>query len=235
MGRAWMLLGMLLSAGTTSAQQPAGHWTVATEWIDRGISQTAGRPAMQGGLELATEAGIYLGAWGSNVDFGGCCSESVQLDWTVGVSRPWGAMVWDAGLTRSSFPGTSENLDSTEYHFGVNWRNYGFGVAWTPDFGNLGCELWYFAADGAFELPWRGLRLSLHAGYSRGNALRQRFADETRLEPYGEWQVALERDFGLYTATLAWADTDMGGEFRNRDRVEHNDGRLFFALSQRIP
>lgn len=234
MGRAWMLLGMLLSAGTTSAQPPEGHWTVATEWIDRGISQTAGRPTVQGGLDLATEPGIYVGLWGSNVDFGDCCSEQLQSDWTLGIKRPWGPAEWDAGLTRSTFPGTSEDLDSTEYHVGIGWENYGVAVAWTPDFGNLGCELWYFEVDGAFALPLPHLRLLLHAGYSRGSALRRRFADETRLEPYGDWQIALERSFGRFTATLAWADTDMGGQFRNRDRVEHNDGRLFFALSQRI-
>jgi uncharacterized protein (TIGR02001 family) len=235
MRQAGMLAGGLLLAGNAFALEVTADWTLSTEWFDRGISQTAGNPAVQAGLQLAFPAGVYLGGWGSNVDFGDCCSERLQFDWTLGVVRPWGETAWDAGLTWSTFPGTTESLDFVEYHLGFDWRNYGIQASWTPDFANLGRALWYYQVNGSFALPWQDLRLLLHAGYTRGSALHQRFADETGLEPYGDWQVSLERSFGRFNVTLGWADTDMGGEFRIRDRVERNDGRLFLALSASCP
>ena len=235
MGRAWVLLGMLLSTSTIAALELTGEGTISTEWIDRGISQTAGRPAFQFGLELAADSGVYLGAWGSNVDFGGCCDERLQFDWTLGVARPWREMTWDAGLTWSSFPGTSQDLDFAEYHLGLGWRRHGVQASWTPDFANLGRELWYVELNGEFELPWHALRLLLHAGYTHGSALHQRFADETGLQPYRDWQLELARDFGQFTVMLGWADTDLRGEFRVRDRAEHNDGRLFLAVATTFP
>jgi len=230
-----MLLGMLLSAANASALELTGDLTVSTEWLDRGVSQTAGKPAIQAGMELAADAGVYAGVWGSNVDFGDCCSERVQFDWTLGLARPRGGLKWDAGLTWSSFPGTSQDLDFAEYHVGLAWSDYGIQANFTPDFANLGRELWYVELNGAFALPWHELRLLLHAGYTHGSAAHERYLDQTGLRPYWDWQISLERDFGPVTATLGWADTDMGGQFRSRGPVEHNDGRLFFTLSASFP
>lgn len=235
MRRVCLLLGMLLCADTASTAELSGHLAVATEWFDRGISQTAGRPALQASVELAAESGIYLGLWGSNVAFGDCCRERVQLDWIIGVTRPWGPVDWDAGLTWSSFPGASSELDLLEYHLGLGWSNFDLAVYWTPNFARLGRELWYLEAGAAFELPWQALRLVLHAGYTRGRAIGPRFTSETGLEPYRDWQITLERDIGPVVAALGWADTDLGAEFRVRDRVERNDGRLFFSLRAGFP
>src|SRR5207237_1081318 len=45
-----------------------------SEYIFRGISQTGGRPAVQGGFDYAHASGLYLGTWASNIswleDFG---------------------------------------------------------------------------------------------------------------------------------------------------------------------
>jgi uncharacterized protein (TIGR02001 family) len=231
MGRAWVLLGMLLSASAAPALELTGEAAFSTEWVDRGVSQTAGKPAFQLGVALAADSGVYLGAWGSNVDFGGCCDERLQFDWTLGIARPWHEITWDAGLTWSSFPGATQDLDFGEYHLGMAWGRYGFRASWTPDFANLGRELWYLEANGEFGLPWWALRLLLHAGYTHGSALHRRFADETGLQPYRDWQLALARDFDRFTVTVGWADTDLGGDFRVRDSAEHNDGRLFLEIS----
>lgn len=230
-----MLLGMLLGSASVPALELSGQISIGTEWIDRGISQTAGEPALQAGLEIAAESGAYLGAWAGNVDFGDCCSERVQLDWTAGIAGHRGGLEWDAGLTWSTLPGASGDPEFVEYYLGLGWRGYGFGASWTPDFAGLGRELWYLEINRGFQFPIYELRLSVHAGYTHGSALHRRYANETGLEPYADWQLALERDFGRVTATLGWADTDMGGDFRVRDSVEHNDGRLFLMLSASFP
>lgn len=209
----------------------SAEWALRTEWIDRGISQTAGNPAVQAGIELAAPAGVYFGLWGSNVDFGDCCDETVQLDWTLGIAGTVQEIGWDAGLTWSSFPGASPDIDFVEYHLALEWRNLGIAAYWTPDFADLGEEVWYFELGAGFDLPWQEARLLLHLGYTDGNALHERFVDETGLRTYWDWQLALARDFGPVTAMLGWTDTDLGGDFRVRDSAERNDGRLFLKLA----
>src|SRR4051812_17245106 len=47
-----------------------GTAAVATDYIFRGISQTDEKAAIQGSIEWHHDMGIFLGVWGSNVDFG---------------------------------------------------------------------------------------------------------------------------------------------------------------------
>lgn len=65
----------------------AGSVTVTRDYVFRGISQTNQEPALQAGLEFATDAGFYVGGWGSNVSWlldlssvGAPVSSSVELD-----------------------------------------------------------------------------------------------------------------------------------------------------------
>jgi uncharacterized protein (TIGR02001 family) len=225
------LLGWLACSPVAGAYEISSSWTLASQWVDRGVSQTAGEPALQGSLDVALESGAYLGIGGSNIDFGVCCPEWLQLDGYLGFAKQHGDWRWDAGLTRSTFVGARSDADFSEYHFGLDWRSLGFRASWTPDFADLGREAWYLELNGAFALRWQEMRLLLHVGYTHGAALQSRFAEATALEPYGDWQLALGRDLGRFSVTLAWADTDMGGPFRVRDKAGMNDGRLVLAVS----
>lgn len=61
----------LLAAGLMSATFAAqaqegpitGNVTLTTDYIYRGVSQTSGGPAIQGGFNWAGESGFYLGTW----------------------------------------------------------------------------------------------------------------------------------------------------------------------------
>lgn len=51
------------------AYEVSASATLASDYRFRGISQTSRNPAVQGGIELATDSGFSFGLWGSNVDF----------------------------------------------------------------------------------------------------------------------------------------------------------------------
>src|SRR5690349_701525 len=64
--------------GWASAQQAApaeaksphtftGNMTIISDYRFRGISQTFGKPAIQGGIDYSHASGFYLGNWNSNV------------------------------------------------------------------------------------------------------------------------------------------------------------------------
>src|SRR5258706_10984344 len=50
-----------------------------TDYVLRGISQTATRPAVQGGLDYDTGIGITVGTWVSSLDFG----DHTPLEWDL--------------------------------------------------------------------------------------------------------------------------------------------------------
>lgn len=53
---------------------------VFSDYRSRGISQTLGDPAVQAGATLVHSSGLYIGAWTSNVDFGGPYKTRQELD-----------------------------------------------------------------------------------------------------------------------------------------------------------
>ena len=72
--------GLLVASSAASAIEISGNVALTTDYIWRGMSQTDGSPAIQGGFDADFGNGIYAGAWGSNVDFGSDSDESMELD-----------------------------------------------------------------------------------------------------------------------------------------------------------
>ena len=73
--KATVLLSSLVLSGTVLAQAkaPEPDYTLSynigavTEYRYRGISQSAKKPALQGGIDFATKGGFYLGTWASTI------------------------------------------------------------------------------------------------------------------------------------------------------------------------
>ena len=115
-----------------------GNVTFTTQYIYRGLSQTNGKPAIQGGLDYAHSSGLYAGTWLSNISWftdqntntattpislasPGATgapylpnkSNSAGLEWDFyGGFKNSFADDWayDLGLLTSSYPGKYENL-----------------------------------------------------------------------------------------------------------------------------
>src|SRR3977135_1191 len=95
----------VLFAGSALAQTPAPaaapaptpeHTFTAnvglfSEYIFRGIGQTAGRAAVQGGFAYAHSSGFYAGTWASNIswleDFGAYNRSSLEWDFYGGYKQ----------------------------------------------------------------------------------------------------------------------------------------------------
>ena len=61
------LLALSLLAGSVYAQGMTYNVGVVNNYLYRGISQTRGEPAVQGGLDYAHSSGFYVGAWASSI------------------------------------------------------------------------------------------------------------------------------------------------------------------------
>ncbi|HEX9835331.1 MAG TPA: TorF family putative porin, partial [Alphaproteobacteria bacterium] len=68
---------------------------LTSEYFFRGISQTDDSPAIQGGFDWNHEGtGLYLGVWGSNIDFN--TGNSIEIDIYGGIGGTIDKLSWKA-------------------------------------------------------------------------------------------------------------------------------------------
>jgi uncharacterized protein (TIGR02001 family) len=125
-----MELGWLASAGVTS------------DYVHRGLTQSSGKPAVQGGLSLRVPQGLYTGVWASTIDtsrqspdFGD--GEGFEINALVGIGRPLGAeWSWNLNAGRYLYTGLNSVLDYdyTEVQAALGWRErLRLSLAYSPD------------------------------------------------------------------------------------------------------
>jgi uncharacterized protein (TIGR02001 family) len=129
------------AAGPAAAAEPAKpepDWTFTgniglySQYVFRGLTQTNGDPAVQGGFDLGHKSGFYLGTWASNVswisDFAPGTSASMEWDWYAGYKGSLPAdFGYDLGVLYYWYPGTYPYPDqvkpnTTELYAALTWR-----------------------------------------------------------------------------------------------------------------
>ncbi|HEU4625345.1 MAG TPA: TorF family putative porin [Steroidobacteraceae bacterium] len=172
-----LFVGLLGVAGATQAGV-SSSWTLASDYDFRGVTQSARDPALQASLDYAHDSGWYIGAWGSNVDFG-AGDPDVEVDLYTGFTKSLDSgLSYDFGgvyYTYHSAPTPGANY--VELYAGLGyedksgmsikgkfWHSPDFGGSSTP--GNTPAE--YIQADFSYPLP-AGFSFDAHAGYSFGD------------------------------------------------------------------
>ena len=215
----------------------SGSVGLVSDYRFRGVSQSDKQLAVQGGLTIAHESGVYIGTWGSNLagwgTFGGA---NMELDLIAGYKKTFDDITVDVGATWYMYPGGFDNTDFIEPYVKVSGTfgpaSLTAGVAYAPKQEALGA--WYsngtFAAagvydnegdkndnlylwvDGAAGIPNTPLTVKGHVGFSKGNDGLGPFA--TSVAPTGEyvdWLVGA--DFAIpstpLTVGVAYVDTDI--------------------------
>lgn len=105
-----MALTLGTATGAAQAAEPESSLSfnagVTTDYRYRGISQTALKPALQGGVDYTDKSGLYVGAWGSTIrwikDAGG--DANVELDLYGGYKGAVGDLAYDVGFLRYQYP-----------------------------------------------------------------------------------------------------------------------------------
>jgi len=105
------------TAQTAPAAAPApapspltGNMSLITDYRFRGISQTFGKPALQGGFDYAHSSGFYVGNWNSNINEGaGFPKGNLEMDFYGGYKPTFGDFGLDIGTIYYYYPGTDAN------------------------------------------------------------------------------------------------------------------------------
>jgi uncharacterized protein (TIGR02001 family) len=213
--RAAVLLACLLGPAGAGAEVGADMFsatvTLTTDYVHRGISQSNGDPAVQGGFNLENEAGFLAGVWASSVQFPAAAHpdnpRDLELDYYLGyrldLGRDWGG---DVTFTRYGYPGADAlfDYDYNELRVSIGYQDLLAGAVAYAD------EAFGYEGDGvAYELLGRwpiGERFEtvLGAGYFD---LQEVFGDS-----YFYWNVDLSRIVGRFVLTVSYIDTGSSGE-----------------------
>lgn len=123
----------LLAPALASAQSSpiTGNAGLFSQYIFRGLAQTGGRPALQGGADYAHSSGVYLGTWMSNVswlnDAGAYTESSLEWDFYGGYKGSFaGDFGYDVGLLQYYYPGNpvagAASANTLEGYAGLSWK-----------------------------------------------------------------------------------------------------------------
>jgi len=199
------LLATALLAGSSAAMaEITANVAAASDYFFRGVTQTGGSAAVQGGLDYGHESGFYLGTWLSNVNFA-----DAEVDWYGGYAGELGnGLGYDIGALYYYYPGKGdEELDYAEVAVSGSYDMFSAGLAYT---------VWGEVDDAPFDSGdiyyHVGMDLPVTDGLSLGAVLGYYdFDDEINnvAEDYTHWSVSLAKDVGEFgSLSVNYEQTD---------------------------
>lgn len=233
-----LLMGVILSIpplGITFADTlvTSANFSLSSDYVFRGISQTNEDPAVQGGYEMTVESGWYAGLWASNIGFGqGSLETDLYAGWRKQVDNDWSV---DFGLVRYLYPsGNTQGSDFNynELYTNITYKQLTINMVYSDNyFGSEVARFYYVAGDYTHPVT-ESLSLIVHAGLNQFESDREltQFLGgvSTDNDNYWDWSVGLTYQLtskiGLDTT---YVDTDIG----NQSCVEICESRVVAGLS----
>lgn len=210
-----LILAALAVCGAVSAQTkaPEPDYTlsynagVVSDYRYRGISQSRLDPALQGGMDWAHKSGLYLGGWGSTIqwirDAGG--DARVELDLYGGYKGTAGDVGYDVGVLTYQYPSNRLNpsANTTELYgaltLGAVTAKYSHSTGNLFGFANSHGS-GYLDLSATFDLG-QGWSVAPHLGHQR--------VKNNGAASYTDYAVTLAKDLGNgLSASVALVGTD---------------------------
>ncbi|HNV85093.1 MAG TPA: TorF family putative porin [Arenimonas sp.] len=179
---------------------------LVSDYVFRGISQNNFEPALQAGADYSFgDSGFYVGAWGSNIDFGPADGSDVEVDFYLGynvdLNDDWNL---DLNVTRYNYFGGNPGVDG-DYSELIGVVTYGeqysLTVGYTNNYVNADVNQLYVGLGGTWEV---GNAVNLTAGVGH--------SDFEGGFNYTDWTLGVNRDFGPVNIGLNYYDTDISGK-----------------------
>lgn len=207
---------LLAIAPTTLASGLHGHVGIGTDYVFRGIRQTADGAAINGTVEYQFERGFYLGVWASRVKFDNSFdSRDVELDYFVGYQgRISKSVTFDTAIVRYTYPGQNNFIDYdwTQWTFGLNiFSQWSLRVGSEENW--LGRDKTTSFVDLSYQHPLPlEITLDVTGSYHR--------VDEIVPRNYRHYELGVSRPVGPLQARIALVGTDSRGRKIFGDRAE---------------
>ena len=217
-----------------------GSVAIASDYRFRGVSQSDQEMAVQGGITIAHDSGVYIGSWASNLagwgTFGGA---NMELDLIAGYRTAIanGATL-DVGLTWYVYPGGADKTDFAEPYAKLTGTAGGAtltaGVAYAPKQEAIG--KWYATGvdaargvhtragakddnlylwgDAALPVTGSPITAKAHIGHSWGqDGLGPNATAISPTGSYWDWALGADATYRNLTLNVSYVATDIS----NRD------------------
>lgn len=184
----------------------SGQFDITSNYVFRGVSQTANLPAVQGGLTYTFPIGLYFNVWGSNVRFPGT-DATIELDMVGG----WGGtlfkeqLTYDVHLTRYNYP-HERHLNYNELNTLFNYKFLQFGVSYSANAYNTHDSGTYYNGGVNYDIPAQYIFNVENMNFTAlfGHYSLPRAAGNS----YNDWQINLSKKIKNYTLLVQWTDTN---------------------------
>ena len=184
--------------------------TAISDYVFNGISQTDSAAAAQIGINYSHVSGVFLGAWGSNVDFKD--DAKLEIDYYMGYADQVNTdFSYDISFNYYTYTGysSSDNVDFGDIKLNLYVHDFGVQYSLANDYFASGKHAHYIAIDYDIALP-ATTTLTLKAGYS--------FGDFFKDNEYFDLNATLSKTIGYFDITAAIIDTTVSDKTSLTDR-----------------
>lgn len=207
-----------VGAQTSDSPTIEPDWTFSanvgavSDYRFRGLMQTNGKPAVQGGFDINHRSGFYVGNWNSSIswlsDADPDVSSNVEMDFYAGYMHTiTEGVTLNVGLLHYYYPGSYphgfNDPDTTEAYIGLGYGPFTFkyshalsNLFGAPDSHNSQ----YYDLGVAVPTGLWGIDVNAHVGYQK-----VRNMDDGS---YTDWSVGLSRQFDRFKVSLTYVDTN---------------------------
>ena len=253
-----LILAALVAPGVAMADAapaatPAPAVVANVGWVSnyvfRGITQTIGKPAVQGGFDYSHASGFYAGVWGSNVSWitgsGAAGDASLETDTYLGMRNSFATdYSYDVGLIRYGYfgtytpPATYTKADTVEMYGSVGYKwisaklSYALGNFLTVPSAR---GTTYLEVNASYPVADTGVTVGAHYGKQKYKGTAAGDLVTAGFDPsYSDYKVNVTKDFSGYVVGLAYSNTNAksGGYYTfPSDGVPRDWGKSAIALS----
>ncbi len=210
----------MLGLSSVVAADISANIGVTSNYVWRGLTQSANSTAFSGGIDYSHDSGLYAGTWISEA------WDDYELDFYAGYGGEISGVSYDAGLIYYSYSSDSES-DFAEINANLGWNFLSAGFAYVisaEDAVEAVEEDLYFYIGGSFDLP-EDFSIGLTLGFVEPDGDGDDDADD-----YTHYQIDLTKSAGDFgDVTLSLSDTDLD----DTDAPgEDSDMRFFVSYSK---
>ena len=230
-----------------AAPTPAVTANVAlvSNYLYRGISQTGGKPAIQGGFDYAHSSGFYAGVWGSNIswisDAGTVATNaSLELDTYFGFKNSFATdYSYDVGFLRYNYPGTytitpgiTAKADTNEVYglIGYKWLTAKYSYSLGDTFGVAGARgTDYIDISANYPIPDTTYTLGAHYGKQDFKGVNAGTGPSSL--SYDDYKLSVTKDLSGYALGLTYSKTNATAAYTNVNGYALGKGVAVLSLA----
>ncbi len=126
-----LVAGAVLAASTlvsgAAMAEVSMNVGATSNYIWRGVTQSADDSAISGGIDYSHESGFYAGAWLSSLGGAATDAPGTEFDYYAGFGGAYGDISYDVSLAAITYP-QIDKWDFTELGASVSYTNFTLGV-----------------------------------------------------------------------------------------------------------